>query len=350
MVVYITDTAFEFAGYTLNFSALMITAGILLTFLLGMILYGVRNGHVYPVIVFAPFAFLFAVVIGRITHWYFNSESYSSLASAFTEWDVGSFTLPGALIGMWLGAFVTEKIRACDDRWAILDAITPGTVLLIMLIRLSAWFNTSCRSRITVDFKYLQTLPFAIATTDNAGNVTYKFATFLVEAILLLVLFLFVCEFHRHHGLDRMVRKCDRNGHTARIALVAYGCIEIIMDSTRSDSPLMRFKILSSLNQYSAFVSFAQVFAAIVGLLIIIYYSFCAIRAKGFKWYYIPLWLAFLGSAFVIGFLGEYKVQRTGLYLRCYSLMLAGCVVFFLCVYISYRLCIRKERWRDYEY
>ena len=45
-----------------------------------------------------------------------------------------------------------------------------------------------CRSKISVTAPLLQRLPFAVASTDSAGNVSYKFATFFVSFLLLALL------------------------------------------------------------------------------------------------------------------------------------------------------------------
>ena len=338
-----SGTSISLGGFSIGASALLITAGILACFLMSLLLYGKRNHCVYPVVIFAPIAFLFAVLFARLTHWYFNSESYASFASAFLEFDVGSFTIPGMLLGVWLGALLTEKLGACEDRWAILDAAAPGLLFLLACIRFSAWFNSSCRGRINVDIGIFKILPFAIASTDNAGNVTYKFATFFMEGVLLLVLFVVACVFWKNHIRDKMYAPCSRSGNVARMALIVYGALEVIMDSTRFDSPLMRFKFISYLNQYSAFISFAQVFSAITMLLVLIYYSARGIKARGFRWYYPLIWAGFLGGVFMVGFLGEYKVQRYAAYLQCYSFMLVGLILMVVMIYLAYRRCVRRS-------
>ena len=76
-----------------------------------------------------------------------------------------------------------------------------------------------------------------------------------------------------------MKRGCPRKGNVARLFALLYAAVEIVLDSTRNDRPLMHFRILSDLNQYSAFVSLAQVFAAVLALAILIRYSVSSVRA-----------------------------------------------------------------------
>ena len=82
----------------------------------------------------------------------------------------------------------------------------------------------------------------------------------------------------------------------------------------------MHFHLLSSLNQYSSFVSLAQVFAACTALYVLVFYSVRSIKANGFSYWHALSWLGFVLSLVGIGYLGEYKVQRTAQYLKCYSI------------------------------
>ena len=74
---------------------------------------------------------------------------------------------------------------------------------------------------------------------------------------------------------------CARSGNVWRMFLLYYGAVEIVVDSLRNDSPLMHFHLISYLNQYSSFVSLAQVFAASTALYVLIYYSVHSVRANG---------------------------------------------------------------------
>ena len=146
-----------------------------------------------------------------------------------------------------------------------------------------------------------------------------------------------------------MKSPCSRSGNVWRMFLVYYGIVEIVIDSLRNDSPLMHFHLLSELNQYSSFVSLAQIFAGFTALYVLIYYSRNSIRANGFSYLHALSWLGFVICLVAIGYLGEYKVQRTAQYLKCYSIQIVGCLVLAVILRLLYESCAVKRR-RQYEW
>ena len=199
----INKILFTVAGRPIYASAAMISLGVLLCVLLTLALYRSRHRSGAAVMVLAVLGFVFGVLFSRFLHWYFNAEAYSSLVSALTDYSTGSFCLPGMLLGVWLAAWIVRKLGLTETVGELLDAAAPGMALLIALIRLSALFNTTCRSRIIIKTPWIQFLPFASGLTDSAGNVTYRLATFFLEALLLFAVsgsvFVFYKEKSRHH-------------------------------------------------------------------------------------------------------------------------------------------------------
>ena len=330
-------------GYPIYASAATITLGFLLCVLMTLVLYKKRHRSIAAVLFLGVLGFVFGVLFSRFLHWYFNVETYASLLAAFTDYTVGSFCVPGMLLGVWLAAWLSKKAGLTPTVGELLDAAAPGLALLIACIRLSAFFNTTCRSRILIKISLLQHLPFASATVDAAGNVTYRFATFFIEAILMLVILVVVLRFYLEKGQRRMKRGCARTGHTARLFTLLYAAVAIVMDSTRYDSPLMHFRLISYLNQYSAFISLAQIFAGFSCLGILIRYSRDSIHANGFRWYHPVVWLGFLACLFGIGKLGEYNVQRYATYLQCYGIMSISCIVMVVLIWALYRSCVSER-------
>ena len=295
-------------GAPIYWSAVTITLGLLGCLLLTLALYRGRSENSTAVWALFCLGFVLAVFFSRLLHWYFNSETYGSFAVAL-----------------------------------LLDCATPGMILLLAFIRLSALFNSTCRSRILITQKTFQHLPVAVSSTDASGNETWRLATFFISFILLMILFCFCLGFYFEKGRKKMKEPCARYGNVARLFLVYYGAIEIVMDSTRYDSPLMHFRFISYLNQYSAFISLAQVFAAATALGVLIYYSAKAIKGGFFRFYHPLLWILFLASLVGIGYLGEYTVQRTANYIQCYAFMSVSCLLMALSVFWAYLSC-RKRR------
>lgn len=328
---------------TISWNSVVITLGLLCGLVLALALYRGRNQSGAAVWLCFVLSFVIGVFVSRLLHWYFNASVYTGFKQAMTDWNVGSFCLPGMIIAFWPAAWLVTRTGLARSRGQLLDAFAPGLALAIGFIRLSALFDVSCRSRIVFKSRFLQTLPFASPTTDMAGNVTWRFATFFVEFILLMLLTILLLDLYFRRGGKRMKEPCASSGNIWRLFLVFYGAIEIIMDSTRYDSPLLHFRVISYLNQYSAFISLAQIFAAACALGVLIYYVSRSVKANGFKLYHLLLWVLFIGSLVVIGYLGEYKVQRTAEYLRCYSLMAVGCLGMALAPYWAYRSCLSRR-------
>ena len=159
----------------------------------------------------------------------------------------------------------------------------------------------------------------------------------------MLIVTVIVWNLYFKQQSTKMRKPCPKTGNVARLAMVFYGAVEIIADSTRYDSPLMHFKFISFLNQYSAFISLAQVFAAAMMLGILIYYSVKSIKGYGFSWLHPLCWVMFGAGLFGVGKLGEYNVQRYATYGRCYAIMAVSLVIVSLSIYMLYCSCKRSE-------
>ncbi len=334
-------------GHPIYASAAVITLGYLLAVVLTLLLYLETHRSAAAVFALGSLGFVFGVLFARFLHWYFNAETYSSLLGALTDYSVGSFCLPGMLLGIWLAAWLAKKMRLTATVGELLDAAAPGVALLIALIRLSALFNTTCRSRILVTVKWLQFLPFAVATQDAAGNVSYRVASFALEFLLMLLVTVLTARFFHEKGFRRMKKGAPRTGHTACYFTLLYAVVAVVMDSTRYDSPLMHFRILSSLNQYSAFISLAQIFAGFSMLGVLIRYSAASIRCNGWRWYQPLSWPLFVVCLVAAIKFGEYNVQRYATYLKCYTIMTLSCAAIAAMAMLLYRSCVSRKALRE---
>lgn len=330
--------------FTVYWSAIIITLGIAACLSLSLALYPADGRSNAAVWVMFPFALFFSVVFARIIYWYCHIEQYSSLRQALLDWSTGSFCLPGVILGTWLGALVVRMMNLTDSTGRLLDAVAPGMALCIAMIRLSALFNNTVRSHIIITDKVFQHFPIAIAVTDSAGNVNYRFATFAVQVLLMLLVAIMLVVFYCDHRDDRL-RGGNRGGHVARRFLLYYGAVEVIMDSTRYDSHLMHFTFLKMLNPYASFISVGQVFAAVTILGVLIHYLKISVRSRGWKWYHAALLVIYVGTLLGAGYFGEYKVQRTGMYMRCYTIQALSLLVMVWVVCMLYLSCkARKKR------
>ena len=330
-------------GYTVYWSAVVIAFGMAAALSLTLGLhprYERRNTAVW---VMFPFAVFFSVLFSRFLHWYCHIEYYPSFLAAMSDYSRGSFVLPGVLMGTWLAGRLVSGLRLTRSTGRLLDAAAPGMALCIAFIRLSALFNNSCRGRMTITNGSFQSLPFASPLMDAAGNTSYHFATFFVEFLLMLLVTGILTAYYFRYRKRPMKGGFSNDGNAARMFLLLYGGVEIIMDSTRYDSHLMHFTFLKMLNPYASFISVAQVFAAASILCVFLRFLVISLRTNGFRWYHVPSVLLFLAFLFGIGYLGEYKVQRTGRFLVCYLWQGSSILLMILVVCLIFASCKKRE-------
>ena len=177
-----------YSGSTvLYWSSVIIVFGLLASLVLSLSLQRVNGGSSAAMLLFFPLAIILSVPICRVIHWYCHFEQYNGIWGALTDYSTGSYCLPGALLGVWLAALIVKKLGFERSIARLLDAFAPGAALAVAFIRLSALFNSSCRSKIAVTTPALQHLPIASGVTNSTGAVEYRFATFFVEFLLMLI-------------------------------------------------------------------------------------------------------------------------------------------------------------------
>ncbi len=343
------SVAMYLGSRVIQWSAVIITMGLLCCLSLTLALFRQRSESLRAILVFFPLATVLSLFLARLIHWYFNTEIYGSFGAAFSNFDLGSFSIPGVILGVWLAAWIVCRLGLVPNTGVLLDCTAPALALLIAFVRLSALFNNTCRSRILIETKIFKTLPFAVAHTDAAGNRVWRLAVFFLAFLAMLALTAFLLRFYCRRGRRKMLVPCSTRGNVWRMFLLYYGVVEFVVDSLRNDSPLMHFHLLSKLNQYSSFVSLAQIFAAFTILYVLVYYSVNSIKAKGFSYLHALSWVAFVLCLVGAGFFGEYKVQRTAQYLKCYSIMILSLAALVADIRLVYESCAVKRR-KQYEY
>lgn len=297
--------------------------------MLSLSLQRVNGGGSTAMLLFFPLAIILSVPICRVIHWYCHFEQYNGIWGALTDYSTGSYCLPGALLGVWLAALIVKKLGFERSIARLLDAFAPGAALAVAFIRLSALFNSSCRSKIAVTTPALQHLPIASGVTNSTGAIEYRFATFFVEFLLMLIAAAVLLEFF-YRCRKRPMKRGSSDGNTARYFLLLYSAIELLLDSTRNDSSFMKF---------NGFVSIVQMICAICIGALLIYYSRRSVKANGLgarHWVIWAVWFIGLAGTGV----SEYLVQRHGnWYLGCYAAMTVCCALMAVAVYRMYLSC-----------
>ena len=268
-----------------------------------------------------PVSVALSLVCARFFHWYCQSDSYTGFYVAMTNYAEGGYALMGVFLGCLLAAVITRIVCLHRNLPETLDAMSLAACAGMAVGRLSALFNASDRGQVLVNFR---SLPIAYPVNNAvSGAVEYRLATFALQAIVALILFIGLTLFY-NQGRKRGKL---RDGDTCLIFLLLYGASQVVLDSTRYDSLFFRS---------NGFVSVVQVLGAAALVLAILLFSRRMVKARGFRAWQIFLWL-FIGIAMGCAGYMEYYVQRRGNEaLFAYSVM-SGC----LAVVIALTLLIR---------
>lgn len=276
-----------------------------------------------------PVSMVLSLVFARFFHWYCQSDSYTGFTAAMTNYAEGGYALMGVFLGCVLAAALTRVICLHRNLPEMLDAMSMAACAGMAVGRLSALFNASDRGQVLMNFR---SLPIA-SPVNNAvsGAVEYRLATFALQSMVALALFIGLAVFYN----KGQKRGKLRDGDTCLLFLLLYGASQVVLDSTRYDSLFFRS---------NGFVSVVQVLGAVALVLAVILFSRRMVKARGFQAWQIFLWLL-IGIA--IGGAGymEYYVQRRGNEaLFAYSVM-SGCLLFVILLTLLIRfLAVRVEK------
>ena len=276
-----------------------------------------------------PVSMVLSLVFARFFHWYCQSDSYTGFTAAMTNYAEGGYALMGVFLGCVLAAALTRVICLHRNLPEMLDAMSMAACAGMAVGRLSALFNASDRGQVLESFR---SLPIA-SPVNNAvsGAVEYRLATFALQSMVALALFIGLAVFYN----KGQKRGKLRDGDTCLLFLLFYGASQVVLDSTRYDSLFFRS---------NGFVSVVQVLGAVALVLAVILFSRRMVKARGFRAWQILLWLL-IGIA--IGGAGymEYYVQRRGNEaLFAYSVM-SGCLLFVILLTLLIRfLAVRVEK------
>ncbi len=241
-----------------------------------------------------PLSIFLGLVFSRLLHWYWRPDNYESFRAAMTDLYTGGYALVGVFLGCFLTAALLRLLRLHRELPEMLDCMCLAGAAGISVGRLASMFNSSDRGQVLENFR---NLPFAYPVTNAvSGAVEYRLATFMLQSIVALVLFLVLTWFYLKGSGKR------KSGDTCIIFLMCYGASQVVLDSTRYDSLFFRS---------NGFVSIEQVLgaAALVGAIWI--FSARLVKNRGFKFWYVLLWLLIAAVIGVAGFM-EYYVQRHG--------------------------------------
>lgn len=243
-----------------------------------------------------PVCLALSLVAARFFHWYSRADSYDGFLSAMTDYTSGGYALTGVFLGCFLGAALLRLLRLHRNLPQMLDCMCLGGAAGIALGRQASFFNASDRGQVV---ESVRSLPWVYPVTNAvSGEVEYRLATFLLQAMVAAVLFVVLTQFYRRERR----RNRRRDGDLCLIFLLCYGASQVVLDSTRYDSLFFRS---------NGFVSVVQVLGALAMVLTIVVFSRRMLQNRGFRFWMVPLWIAMAAGLGGAGYM-EYYVQRRG--------------------------------------
>ena len=261
-----------------------------------------------------PLSMFLGLIAARFFHWYCRADSYESFTAAMTDYTSGGYALMGIFLGCFLAACLLRLIRLDRSLPEMLDAMSISGCAGIAVGRLASLFNSSDRGQVLANIK---SLPIAYHVTNAvSGAVEYRLATFMLQSLVALLLFVGLGLFY----IRGNKRGNLKNGDTCLIFLLIYGASQVVLDSTRYDSLFFRS---------NGFVSVVQVLGALALGLTIFVFSRRMVKNVGFKFWQIPLWLFMAAGIGCAGFM-EYYVQRRGNEAAFAYSAMSGCLVFVI--------------------
>lgn len=309
--------AFIFGNTFVYWNSLVLTlaAGVAICLFLAFYL---PRGEGSAAAVAVPMAMVLSVFLGRLAHWYFRPDSYTSFVKAMTDYTSGGYALMGCFAACGATAGILRLLHLEPRPLRLLDAMSLGGCGGIALGRLSCFFSAADRGQLLGG---LQTLPFAYPVNNVVtGAPEYRLATFVIQAMAAALIFAALAAFF-------FLANRRRQGDVTLIFLLLYSLSQAVLDSTRYDSLYMRS---------NGFVSVVQLLSALAMVAVSVVLALRMAKRRGLRWWYIPMWLAMLAMLGGAGYM-EYYVQRHGdLALFSYTVMTVCLGGFTVCSLLSY--------------
>ena len=274
-----------------------------------------------------PMSIFLGLIAARFFHWYCQADSYESFLAAMTDYTSGGYALMGVFLGCFLAACLLRLIRLVRSLPEMLDAMAISGCAGIAVGRLASLFNSSDRGQVLANFK---SLPFAWPVTNAvSGAVEYRLATFMLQSLVALALFVGLAFFY----IRGNKRGNLKNGDVSLIFLLIYGASQVVLDSTRYDSLFFRS---------NGFVSVVQVLGALGMGLAIFVFSRRMVKKRGLKFWQFLLWLLIAAGIGCGGFM-EYYVQRRGNEAAFAYSVMSGCLIAVILLTLLIRFLAEKK-------
>ena len=313
----------------LYWNSIVLVLAVITAICFFLFFYLMRRGNGLGAALLVPLALAASILLSRLIHWYCCANAYESMAASLTVYTGGGYALMGVFAGCALAAVAVRLLQAAKNLPNLFDCMALGGAAGIAVGRLACLFTAADRGMVIENIK---TLPLVYPVSNAVtGVVEWRLATFMLQAIATGAIFLILAVFYlwprKHH-------KALKDGDTAMLFLQLYCCVQVVLDSTRYDSLFLRS---------NGFVSIVQILCAVAVVLVMVAFSVRMVKARGFRWWYVPVWLVYAALAGGAGFM-EYWVQRHGdQALFSYSVMGACALGLALMVAAVRRLAVTGE-------
>ena len=297
--------AFISGGTAVYWSSIVFTCAAAVAVCFFLSFYLGREGNPIAAFVVIPVSIALSLVLARFLHWYSCADSYDGFFAAMTDYTSGGYTLTGVFAGCLLAACLTRLVGLHRSLPQMLDCMCLAACPGIALGRLASFFGSADRGRVVENLK---SMPWVYPVTNAVSGATeYRFATFLFQFVVALVLFGVLVSLEGS-------RSRRRDGDLCLLFFMLYGASQVVLDSTRYDSLYFRS---------NGFVSVVQVLGAVGLVLGIVVFSVRAVKNTGLRFWYVPVWIGIAAALTGAGCM-EYLVQRRGsMALLAYSVMTA---------------------------
>lgn len=285
------NIAFIFGSTFLYWSSIVLTlaAGTAICVFLSVYL---PRGNGSAAAVAVPTALVLSLYFGRLLHWYFRPDGYTSFQKAMTDYTTGGYALMGCFAACGATAGILKLLGLEKHPARMLDAMSLGGCAGIAVGRLACFFSAADRGQL---LKSLRTLPLAYPVNNAVtGLPEYRLATFVLQSLAAAAIFVTLAAF--------FFSARRKSGDTALLFLLLYGLSQAVLDSTRYDALYLRS---------NGFLRPVQLLSAAALTSVSAVFSVRMVKGRGLRVWYFPLWLvmaALLGGA---GYM-EYFVQRHG--------------------------------------
>ena len=180
-------------GTALYWNSIVLTLAAAVAICFFLAFYLGKSGNAPAGFAAVPVGIVLSLVFARFFHWYCRADSYTSFFTAMTDYTWGGYALMGVFLGCTVTAVLTRGLCLHRNTPEMLDAMSIAGCAGIAVGRLASLFNSSDRGQVLENFR---SLPFAYPVNNAvSGAVEYRLATFFLQALVALVLFIALAVF-----------------------------------------------------------------------------------------------------------------------------------------------------------